>query len=125
MATEAVAKLRSDQGSGYLFNADDCGRHPTLQVYTHLDLPGDAAKEFALGLLLRMDAPALQRVRDAADARLDELTTEAMEATLPLLVEAVPYSGPLPGGVTPRQWSGGTPMSAQLPADAETEQVPA
>ncbi len=89
MATDSAAHFQGAQGSAYLFNSGPFGAYPTIQLQTHIDLPGDAARDFALGLLLRMDAPALQAVRDAADARLDALT-EAVALTADAEPEKVP-----------------------------------
>lgn len=72
MANQSAAQFQGAKGSVYLYNSAPFGKHPTIQIQTHIDLRGDAAKDFALGLLLRMDAPALRAVRDAADARLAE-----------------------------------------------------
>ena len=89
MERASAAQFQGAKGSVYLYNSDPFGEHPTIQIQTHIDLPGDAAKEFALGLLLRMDAPALRAVRDAADARLDELA-EAVALTADAEPQKVP-----------------------------------
>ncbi len=104
---------------------------------------GDKDRLYVIGFALAgMAESSLQAVLKVAAERLDTL---AEESALPLFKPgtvltpcgipecevcaaqqaAVPPANPPPGGVKPRQWSGGTPLDAQWTADAEPEQVPA